>query len=264
MIFQVQDGCFGYGGRPILRDINFSIPQGDVLAVLGPNGVGKTTLLRCMMGLLKWNGGCSSIDGHPLDEYKATDIWKRIGYVPQAKANISSCTVREMVLLGRSSHLGLFSQPSDEDWRLADESLEAVKMGSFAHQRCDRISGGELQMALIARALCTQPEMLILDEPESNLDFKNQLLILDTIRGLADQKGISAVINTHYPAHALKISDQALLLNRDLTNCCGKTSEIVSECNMCRAFDVNVRIHECWYDGCRYQSVIPVSVARTG
>lgn len=214
MKFEVINGSFGYGSAAILHDVSFSLEGNQVLAVLGPNGVGKTTLLKCMMGLLKWNRGETRIDGLAMDTMSHSRIWKRIAYVPQSKGISLSYTALEMVLMGRSARLGLFAQPSREDMAIAEKAMEEVGITFLKDKQCSRMSGGELQMVLIARALCTQPEMLILDEPESNLDFKNQLVILDIVKQLSRERGIAAIINTHYPAHALKIADRALILNR--------------------------------------------------
>jgi iron complex transport system ATP-binding protein len=120
------------------------------------------------------------------------------------------------------------------------------------------MSGGELQMVLIARALTISPSMLVLDEPESNLDFKNQLIILETIQKLSRMRGISAVVNTHYPEHALKISDKALILNRDGSNIFGEASEIINEENMRKSFSVQVYIDRFDFRGNEYKSVVPI------
>ena len=122
------------------------------------------------------------------------------------------------------------------------------------------MSGGELQMVLIARALVTEPQMLVLDEPESNLDFKNQLIILETISRLAKERHLSAVVNTHYPEHALQISQQALILNRDGQSFYGPSDDIISEDNMRRAFGVKVQINRFIVDGKPYKSVVPLAV----
>lgn len=260
MIFSVENGSFGYGERQILHNINFDLKSGEVLTVLGPNGVGKTTLLKCMMGMLKWNSGRTTLDEKPMNEMKPADVWQRIAYVPQSKVTALSYTAFEMVLMGRSARLGLFAQPSKEDYRIAEEAMESVGITHLRDKNCSKISGGELQMVLIARALSTRPEMLVLDEPESNLDFKNQLIVLETIQRLSKEQNIAAIVNTHYPAHALKIGDKALLLNYNGSCKFGPVTEIVSERNMGDAFKVEVKIVDFQYKDREHKGVIPISI----
>ena len=258
MKVEVINGSFGYGSAAILHDVSFSLEGNQVLAVLGPNGVGKTTLLKCMMGLLKWNRGETRIDGLAMDTMSHSRIWKRIAYVPQSKGISLSYTALEMVLMGRSARLGLFAQPSREDMAIAEKAMEEVGITFLKDKQCSRMSGGELQMVLIARALCTQPEMLILDEPESNLDFKNQLVILDIVKQLSRERGIAAIINTHYPAHALKIADRALILKRDGSSFYGEAGATITEENMKKAFSVEVKIADYCYENIHYHNVIPI------
>lgn len=260
MIFSVENGRFGYGERTILQNISFSLRDGEVMTVLGPNGVGKTTLLKCMMGLLPWEQGETKLDGVPLQNRKKSEVWRRIAYVPQSKGTALSYTAREMVLMGRSARLGLFAQPSKEDYRAAEEAMELVGITRLAEKQCSCMSGGELQMVLIARALSGNPEMLVLDEPESNLDFKNQLIVLETIQRLSREKGIGAIVNTHYPAHALKIADKALLL--DYSGGCryGDIEDVVNEENMRSAFHVEVKIVDFPYKDQTHKGVIPISI----
>lgn len=260
MIFSVENGEFGYGERKILQDVSFSLREGEVMTVLGPNGVGKTTLLKCMMGLLRWEQGKTMLDGTPMQEMKPSDVWSRIAYVPQSKGTALSYTAREMVLMGRSARLGLFAQPTKDDYRAADAAMEAVGITRLASKQCSCMSGGELQMVLIARALSANPQMLVLDEPESNLDFKNQLIVLETIQRLSKEKGIAAIVNTHYPAHALKIADKALLLDYKGGCLYGNVSDVVNEENMRKAFHVEVKIVDFPYKDQNHKGVIPISI----
>lgn len=262
MTFEVKDGCYRYPGtkRQVLNHINLTIRSGKVLAVLGSNGVGKTTLLRCMMGLLKWDGGASFLDGTPLRIIPSRELWKKIAYVPQAKTSVFSYTAKDMVMLGRSAHLKMFEQPGEKDVDRALACMEAVGISDLQDKRCNEMSGGELQMVLIARALTTESSMLVLDEPESNLDFRNQLIVLDCIEKLAHSRGISAVINTHYPEHALQISDQALILNRDGTSLYGESGDVICEEHLRRAFSVRVCIRSVSVGSGEYRCVIPLSV----
>ena len=136
MIFEVQGGHFGYDSVPVLRDIAFSVRDREILSVLGPNGVGKTTLLRCMMGLLRWKKGASTIDGLDLSRLSPREVWRRIAYVPQSKGTALSYTAREMVLMGRSARLGLFAQPSHADEAAAERAMKLVGVTHLADKRC--------------------------------------------------------------------------------------------------------------------------------
>jgi iron complex transport system ATP-binding protein len=260
MTFQVHHASFAYRQTPVLNDICFFVEPGQILAVLGPNGVGKTTLLKCMMGLIKWDSGSSLLDGIPVPQIHYREFWKKIAYVPQAKNSVFSYSVEEMVVMGRSAHIGSFRQPSASDYAFAREAMDEVGITHLKDRPCGEISGGELQMVLIARALSSRPSILVLDEPESNLDFKNQLVILDTIENLAREKNISCVFNTHYPAHALKIATHALVLTRDKYSLFGPAREVINEENMRRAFEVNVHINEVKINQKRYTSVLALSV----
>ena len=261
MIFEVKHGSFGYNQKKILNDINFRIESGEVMSVLGSNGVGKTTLLRCMMGFLHWNTGDTLVDGISIKDITQKELWKKIAYVPQAKGSAFGYTALDMVVLGRSAHIGTFQQPKKEDIDIALKAMKDVGILYLKDKLCTQMSGGELQMVLIARALTVSPDMLVLDEPESNLDFKNQLIILDIIKSLSKDRKISAIVNTHYPAHALQISDKSLMLNRDGTSFYGSASEIINQENMRKAFGVNVYINELELDYQSYKSVIPLGLA---
>lgn len=243
MKLSVKNASFRYNkGRTLFDNVEFSIHSGEIMTILGSNGVGKTTFLRCMMGFLRWTKGETFIDDRPLSSIKQPQLWKRIAYVPQARGVNFPYTVLEMVLMGRSPHLGVFSVPSARDMETAKKALCEVGISSLAHKACTEISGGELQMVLIARALSAEPSLLILDEPESNLDLRNQLLILDMLVKLARQKGVACIINTHYPQHALSISDKTLLLGSGPKHIFGDTREIITEDNLREYFGVDALI----------------------
>ena len=261
MIFEVEKGCFAYkGGKEILHDVSFTVREGEILSILGSNGIGKTTLLKCMMGFLRWRSGRSLIDGRDIATLPERDIWKQIAYIPQAKGSTFSFTGLEMAVIGRSAHLGAFAQPKEEDICLAEKALAEIGVSHLRDKLCSQMSGGELQMVLIARALTTEPKLMILDEPESGLDFRNQLIILELIKRLAHEKGLSAVINTHYPVHALKISDYTLILSKNGTYYYGEAKQIINTRNMHAAFDVNVFFNSVQIDNKWYDNMIPVSV----
>ncbi len=235
MILRVENGCFAYrGGAEVLRNVNLEASSGELTAVLGPNGSGKTTLLRCLLGQLKWSAGRSLIENGDA---------KRISYVPQARGVVSPLSVEDMILIGRTGHMDLFGTPSARDREIARETAERLGIAGLLNRRCTEISGGELQMVLIARALAAEPELIVLDEPESNLDFRNQLITLDILTGLK-ASGICCLFNTHYPEHALTRADRTLLLPKNGTPIFGPTADVLTEANIAAVFGVDAYIGE--------------------
>ena len=184
-----------------------------------------------------------------------------IPLIAQAKLSAFAYTVDEMVLLGRNSHLGMLEQPGKKDKEIASKCIDRIGIGYLKGKLCSKISGGELQMVLIARALAAEPKLMILDEPESNLDFKNQLIVLETIKSLRDEEGISSIVNTHYPEHAISISDKALILNRDGSSVFGPAHSSIIEENLEKAFGVNVKIKDFYHREKKYTCVLPLSIA---
>lgn len=239
MELEIKNGCFGYtADNPILEKISFKLGQGKIMTVLGQNGTGKTTLLKCLMGLLKWQSGQTLIDGKPFYSMKECE---GIGFVPQAHKTVFSFTVSEMTAIGRARHISVFGTPSKTDSEKVMHALETVGIAHLKDRLCSQLSGGQLQLVYIARALANEPKLLIMDEPESHLDFKNQMLILKLVQKLKIEKKISCIINTHYPEHAIRISDDTLLLGHR-SYIYGESSEIISEKNIKKFFEVNARI----------------------
>jgi iron complex transport system ATP-binding protein len=262
MILEVENGCFGYPKQEeILTDINIKLEEGHILSVLGPNGIGKTTLLKCMIGLMPWSRGRSLLAGKDIRTLKSKEIWNMISYIPQTHGFSFSYTGLEMVMLGRSSHLGLFSQPGHREIEMAEAMMEKVGITRLADKDCNRMSGGELQMVLIARALINEPKLIILDEPETGLDFHNQILVLNMVEKLAHEENIGAIMNTHYPTNAMSIADEALMMNRKGDRFYGPTGDILNESNISKSFDVNVVVDEIMYQNRTIRSVVPVSLA---
>lgn len=262
MILKVENGCFGYPKQDeILTDINIQLDEGHILSVLGPNGIGKTTLLKCMIGLMPWSRGRSLLMGNDIRNMSSKEIWNTISYIPQSHGFSFSYTGLEMVMLGRSSHLGLFQQPGKKEIELAEQMMERVGITRLADKDCNRMSGGELQMVLIAKALINEPKLIILDEPETGLDFHNQILVLNMVEKLAHEENISAIMNTHYPTNAMSIADEAFMMNHSGERFYGKTGDILNEQNISRSFDVNVVVDEIIYQNKTIRSIIPVSLA---
>lgn len=243
MELAVSHGFFRYADdHPVLQDIDFSLDCSSILSILGRNGAGKTTLLKCLLGFERWNSGATLIDGVDIRNMAARTFWSRIGYVAQAKNTTLSFTVQDMVVLGRSVRLGAFAKPGKKDWQKVQESLELVGIAHLAQARCDQISGGQYQLALVARALAGDPQLLVLDEPESNLDYKNQLQVLKVLHQLKTELGIGAVINTHFPSHAIELSDSALIMMPDCKTIFGSAKKVINEENLSRSFGVQIKV----------------------
>lgn len=261
MKLEVSKGFFKFKKTDyILRDINFSLGDGDVLSILGPNGVGKTTLIKCLTGLLPWTRGETFIDGKNISAMKEREVWSKISYIPQKRNFSFSYTGLEMVLFGSTSSLNIFERPSQKEIERAREVMKMIEIDHLADKVASEMSGGELQMLLIARSLLKDPKIIILDEPESGLDYKNQIIILDLIKKLS-ASGVIIVMNTHYPDHALKISNKCLLLNYGKTYKFGETREVLNRENLKKSFSVEVKIEKISVAGKDYESIIPLGIA---
>ena len=222
---------FGFPGRPVGHRVDLEMPAAHIVCLLGPNGSGKTTLLRTLLGLLPALSGEVVLDERPLHRWRARERAMRLAYVPQAAESYFDFSVREMVVMGRMAHRGLFAQAGRDDEETAARALERLGIAHLGDRPINRVSGGERQLALIARALATEATHLVMDEPTANLDFGNQALILDEIARLR-QSGVAVIFSTHHPDHALRIADAAMLLRAGTIMAAGPTAAIVNSENL--------------------------------
>jgi len=209
---EAQHLDFGYGARRVGHDVSLSVEAGEVLCLLGPNGSGKTTLFKTLLGLLPAQGGVVRVDEMDLRARARNEIARRVSYVPQAHAAFFPFTVEEVVLMGRTAHLGLFSSPSRRDREAARGAMARMQIEHLAASVYTRISGGERQLTLIARALAQEARVAVMDEPTANLDFGNQVRVLQHIQGLA-RSGIGVLLSTHDPDHAFICADRVAMLH---------------------------------------------------
>ena len=211
MILEGRDLTIGYSDRVVGRGLDVALATGEVLALLGPNGGGKTTLLKTLLGLLAPKAGEVRLGDRPLGSYRDRERARLIAYVPQSHAATFAFTVEAIVLMGRTAHGNLFSRPSAADRAVAAHTLERFGIGHLRDRPYTMISGGERQLALLARALAQEPQFIVLDEPTASLDFGNQGTVMREIRALA-ASGHGVLFTTHDPNHALRAADRALLL----------------------------------------------------
>ena len=237
----VEALAFGFPGRTVGREVSFALEPGEVMCVLGPNGGGKTTLFRTVLGLLPAHAGAITLGSAPVASLSRAEIARRAGYVPQGHAGYFAFTVREFVLMGRTSHLGLFSTPGKRDRDVAERALESLGIPHLADQPVTEISGGERQLALVARALAQQPKLLVLDEPTAGLDFGNQVRVLQRIGALA-ASGIAILFSSHDPDHAFLCARRALLLAEGRVLEIGAPRDVIRADTLERLYRVSVQV----------------------
>ena len=216
------------GERWQFRDLGFELRAGEITAILGPNGRGKSTLLRVLSGLLKPTSG--SVELNP-----------RTGFVPQEFSGSFPYSVLDVVLMGRARHIGIFQTPRKIDVDKAMEALDATGMAGYAQRNINALSGGERQLVLIARALAGENEVLLLDEPASALDLKNQDVVLSLLAKLADREKLAIAFTTHQPNHAVTVADMVLLMLDGAKTIFGVTDEVMTEANLEALYGIPVR-----------------------
>lgn len=240
-MLEAQALAFGFPGRVVGRDVSFSLAAGEVMCVLGPNGGGKTTLFRTLLGLLASHGGNVLLDGKPLTVLSRREIARLSGYVPQGHSSYFAYTVREFVLMGRTAHLGAFSAPGKRDREIAARALESLGISHLAEKPVTEISAGERQLVLVGRALAQEPRLMVLDEPTTGLDFGNQVRVLQRISALASA-GISILFSSHDPDHAFLTAQRALLLGEGRAMALGAPAEVIRADTLERLYGVSVRV----------------------
>jgi iron complex transport system ATP-binding protein len=241
-ILEIIEAEFSYSGkRKIFEDINFSLEEGDILCVLGPNGTGKSTLIKCINGLLKLSRGNIFLRNKDINTMGKDDLAKSMGYIPQTHDSTFAFKVSDVVLLGRAPHLGLTESPGSKDLKIAQDAMESLGISHLKDKPYTEISGGERQLVLMARVLAQKPKILLLDEPTSHLDFGNQIRILEIINKLSSS-GLSVIMTSHYPDHAFISSNRVVILKNGALMAIGSPEEVVTEENMRKAYNIDVRI----------------------
>lgn len=244
MKMTVQNGCFSYDTSPVLQNINLEVASGQLTTILGANGVGKTTLMKCLLGFQPWTEGATILDGKAIDDHDKAYFWKSISYVPQWKDMPLTYTVASFILMGRNGTIGFCGRPKEKDYKALDWVVDLLDLEGIRQKKMYQLSGGEKQMVLIARALVSGPQIVVLDEPELNLDLANQDKIYKTLRNLVDREGISCLVNTHHPFNALKYSDNTMLLHKNADAIYGETRTVLTKENIIRAFDLSLDYYE--------------------
>jgi iron complex transport system ATP-binding protein len=239
MIITIKDLTFYYNSIPALRNVSLKIPSGRLVTILGPNGSGKTTLLKCLCRLLKPRAGYIYFDEQLIWRVEPSRFAQQVGYVPQTHSPPFPYRVIDVVVSGRTPYLSALEMPSKKDYEIAHQALELIGCGHLAERPYTQLSGGELRLVLIARALAQQPEVLLLDEPTSNLDFKNKIVVVNVLKNLA-KRGLLIVATEHDPNIAAMFSDEVILMKNGRIIAYGEAHEVINEDTIKDLYGVDV------------------------
>jgi iron complex transport system ATP-binding protein len=239
-MIELRDVDVDLGGTAILRAISFAVANGEWVGLIGPNGAGKTTLLRALSGLVAY-GGSIAIDGEDARQLGRRELARRIAIVPQLPERPPELTVAEYVLLGRTPHLGYLAAEGAQDRALTARALDRLELAPFADRALGSLSGGELQRAVLARALAQEAPILLLDEPTSALDLGRQQQALELVHSLRDD-GLTIVSAMHDLTLAGQYSDRIVLLDAGMVVDEGNAEQVLSAANVSQFYGASVRV----------------------
>ncbi len=249
-LLEINNAGFSYGEKRIFKNIGFKVEPGEIYCVFGPNGCGKSTLLECVLGLLKLDEGEILIGGKNSERMKPSELARYAAYVPQMHEKTCPYKVIDFVLMGRAAYTKMLGSPGKADIRIAESALDALGIGDFKDRPYTQLSGGELQLVMIARALAQETPVIVLDEPTSHLDFKNDIAILETIAHLAKERDLAILMATHFPNQGFffeykDLPVEILLMGYENNLLAGKPSDVFTEVNMRVVFGMDSRVIAC-------------------
>lgn len=262
-MIKVINATFAYDKEDIFRDINLDINEGEIYCLFGPNGCGKSTLIQCILGILTLKSGSITLRGQDVSTMKPQMVAKEAAYIPQVHDKAFPFKVIDVVMMGRTAHTGMFSLPGSEDRKIAEEALKMVGISQFRDRPYTQLSGGETQLVLVARALAQQAPALIMDEPTAHLDFRNELGFLETTVKLVKSTGITVIIATHSPNHALYFEGCALntrvaLMNNQQIVLQGTPSSVLTVENMTSTFNIESKVLPYTWEEHQMMQIVPL------
>ena len=250
MSIEIRNLDFSYGAHRVLHGITLDIPDGTLVNVLGPNGVGKSTLFRCILGLNAGYSGSVMVNGKDMKSLSVRERAREIAYIPQSHAPVYDYEVLDVVLMSTGADLGMLRTPGPRHRRRAYDALERVGIGHLAQRTYTQISGGEQQLVMIARAIAQQARTIIMDEPTSALDYGNTVRVLSCVRQLA-REGMSIVQSTHQPDQAFLYSDKTLVINGGRVFAYGDPKVVITKELVSELYGVDVEVNSLYGDKVR-------------
>jgi len=241
-LLEIKDASFSYNeGKNIFEDLNLQVKKGEIFAILGANGCGKTTLIKCITGISKLSKGSINLNNENIASLKPSQIAKSMAYIPQEHNSTFPYSVLDVVLMGRSAHLEIFESPSEKDYKIAEKAIKNLNIEHLKDTPYNEISGGEQQLTFIARVLAQEPKLLVLDEPTSHLDFGNQIRALNVIEKLAND-GLAIIMTSHFPDHVLMSGTKVAIMKDKGFIEVGSPKEVINSENMEKTYGVSVKI----------------------
>ena len=256
MAIDVRELAFSYGGAPVLQNVSFSARGGEVIALLGPNGVGKSTLFRCLLGFLKPTQGEILIGGKPLSSYSHRDLAREIAYIPQSYAPTFNYSVRDSVLMGVTAKLGTLESPTAAQLSLVMQTLDQLGIAHLSERGSQKISGGERQLMLIARALVQDARVLIMDEPTANLDYGNSYRVMERVAQLG-KDGYTVIFSSHDPNQAFRYATRVLALKGGTLLADGVPAQVLTESVLSALYGISVAVRSVDIGGTDYTVSLP-------
>ncbi|HET6420199.1 MAG TPA: ABC transporter ATP-binding protein [Geobacteraceae bacterium] len=242
MLLRAENVTFGYTGRAVLRDVSLAVGKGEIVTLLGPNGCGKTTLLKVLLGLNRLETGKVLFDGEDISAMGQKTLARKIAYVPQFHRASFAYRVMDVVLMGRMPHKSFFARYDNRDMELARAALEKLSILHLEDRPYTELSGGERQLALIARALAQEAHTFIFDEPANGLDYGNQIKLLEELINLS-REGYTFIKSTHFPDHALWIADRVIMMKQGEIIASGGPEDTITSENLYALYGREIDIH---------------------